>query len=82
MKVEIFDITKSGNGYVAEYEVEGCEITQTITRSELLEYIASRDLNYVEVFVHGGDVDGTFLDPETYLDENYYEVVKAYLEGE
>lgn len=83
MKTEITDIRTVPSGYRIDFNRQDGTTNTTaanvlVTTKELTEYVTCRELNLVEIPV-GEDVEQTFLDPETYVSENYEAILKQYL---
>lgn len=74
--IEFYDIQKTGNGYVAEYVLNGEDKTPFIKTTELIDFIIEMELNWL--YVDAPD-DLTEVDAYSYLEDNYDDVVKQFV---
>lgn len=75
-EIEIWDVSKIGNAYAVEYEFEGNDCLLTLTIPTLIQFIEDMELNFL--YINAPD-ELTEVDALSYLEDNYFEVVKQYL---
>lgn len=68
--------TAVGVHYSLHDEHGYANVEQVINRSSLLDYVKERRLN----LINDGMDDETELDAATYLEENYHDITKAYVQ--
>lgn len=80
MEIEFYDIRLCGSVADAQYFITDengntANVQQQISREQLLKFIEKEALNYMRVAADELEE----LDAETYLEENYYEIIKQYV---
>lgn len=86
-EIEIYDINKVKGGYEVEYSTESGDATKVVDTDDLITYITDNELNAIEfidwkaVTSECDGVDVKYLDPYTFLEDNYYSVISQYIES-
>lgn len=83
MKTEITDIRTVPGGYRLDFNRQDgltntTAVNVLVSIKELIDYVISQELNWFEIYIEE-DIDQICADPETFVNENYQDLLQQYL---